>query len=229
MSATNRRAVLSWAIYDWANSAFVTTVVAGFFPVFLKQYWSAETDVTVSTLRLGTANSIASIVVAALAPFLGAIADKGSAKKRFLTVFTILGASMTFALYLVAQGDWQTAVVVYVAASIGFSASNIFYDSLIVSVSTDETSDRVSALGYSLGYLGGGLLFAVNVWMTQQPQIFGLTDAAQAVRVSFIMVALWWAAFTIPIMIFVKEPRSQGLRGLASRGGGLASAARHLR
>ena len=220
MADPTRKSVISWALYDWANSAYVTVVVAGFFPVFLKQYWSVGDAVTESTLRLGIANSIASIVVAALAPFLGAIADKGGAKKKFLAFFTFLGVVMTFSLYLVGQGDWQAAVFVYVVSSIGFSAGNIFYDSMIVGVSTDETSDRVSALGYSLGYLGGGLLFAVNVLMTQKPAMFGLADAAAAVRLSFIMVAIWWAVFTIPLMLFVKEPKSEGMGGFAAIGAG---------
>ncbi|MEE9268775.1 MAG: MFS transporter [Candidatus Krumholzibacteria bacterium] len=207
----NRKSVYAWAFYDWANSAFATTVIAGFFPIFFKQFWSTGADVTVSTLRLGTANSVASIVVAFLAPFLGAIADKGSAKKRFLFFFALMGIIMTAGLCLVSRGDWQLAIAVFVAASIGFSASIIFYDSLLVSVA-GRRMDYVSALGYSLGYLGGGLLFGLNVTMTRNPHWFGLSDASQAVRLSFVLVALWWAVFSIPIMLFVKEPQTPTLR-----------------
>jgi UMF1 family MFS transporter len=203
----NKRAVYGWALYDWANSAFSTAVIAGFFPVFFKQFWSAGADVTVSTLRLGTANSIASVAVAALAPFLGAIADRGGTKKKFLVFFAMMGVVMTGALYFVEQGAWQMAVVVYSIAVFGFASANSFYDSLLVTVATPERVDYVSALGYSLGYLGGGLLFALNVLATLKPHLFGLTNAAQAVRLSFISVAVWWAVFSIPVMVFVKEPK----------------------
>ncbi len=203
----NAKRVLSWAFYDWANSAFATTVMAVFFPMFFKKYWSAGTDVNTSTFQLGLANSLASIIVAALAPFLGAIADKGSAKKKFLLFFAAMGIVMTGSLYFVAMGDWPMAIAIYVLATIGFSGGNIFYDSLIVSVAEPKKMDIVSALGYSLGYLGGGLLLVLNVAMVQWPDFFGLSDESAAVRASFISVAIWWAAFSIPILLFVKEPR----------------------
>ena len=211
---TDKRSVWAWALYDVGNSAFSTTVLAGFFPVFFKQYWSAGVDATMSTLRLGTVNSVAAVIVAILAPFLGAIADKGSAKKKLLLFFAIMGIAMTGGLFFVQQGMWVAAVVVFATASIGFNGSIIFYDSLLVSVADRERSDFVSSLGYALGYLGGGLLFAVNVAMTMRPEFFGLADAAEAVRVSFITVAVWWAAFTIPIMVFVREPRVGGGLGV---------------
>jgi UMF1 family MFS transporter len=229
----NKKAVYSWAMYDWANSAFSTTIVAGFFPVFFKQYWSAGADVTVSTLRLGTANSIASVVVAVMAPVLGAIADRSSAKRRFLIFFAMMGVVMTGALYFVAEGAWPMAVVVYAAAYVGFASANSFYDSLLLTVSPRSRLDYVSALGYSLGYLGGGLLFAVNVAMTLKPGWFGLESAAQAVRVSFFTVSIWWAVFSIPIMIFVKEPAAERAsvvahirEGFAQLAGTLAQARR---
>lgn len=203
----DKKSVISWAMYDWANSAFATTVMAGFFPIFFKNYWSAGADVTESTLRLGMANSLASLVIVALAPVLGAIADQGGAKKKFLMFFAAMGVVMTGALYLVEQGAWQWAVLLYVMASIGFAGGNIFYDALIVLVSRKEKLDVVSALGFAFGYLGGGLLFAVNVAMTLSPQTFGLASAAEAVRVSFVMVAGWWAVFSIPVLLFVHEPR----------------------
>jgi len=199
--------IISWALYDWANSAFATTVMAGFFPIFFKSYWSAGVDVTESTFRLGLANSIGSIVIMLLAPLLGAIADHGGIRKKFLLFFTVMGVAMTGALYFVGQGKWELGALLYLGAAIGFAGGNVFYDALIVAVAPKGKLDVVSALGYSLGYLGGGLLFAINVAMTLWPQIFGLADAAQAVRVSFVMVAVWWAVFSIPVMMFVVEPR----------------------
>ena len=194
-------------MYDWANSAFATTVMAGFFPVFFKQYWSLGTDATVSTARLGLGNSLAGIVVAISAPVLGAIADRGSARKKFLLFFAIMGILMTMGLYLVAQGNWPLAILSYVLATVGFSGGNIFYDALITGITTDDKVDMVSSLGFSLGYLGGGLLFAINVWMTLQPATFGFSNAGEAVRFSFLMVGIWWALFSIPIFLFVPEKR----------------------
>ncbi len=202
-----KKKVISWAFYDWANSAFATTIIAGFFPVFFKQYWSVGTDVTVSTFRLGTANSIASLVVVALAPILGAIADKGGAKKKFLLFFAMMGVLMTCALYLVAEGNWGLAVLLYVFGIIGFSGGNVFYDSLLMDITSPRKVDFVSALGFAFGYLGGGILFAVNVAMTLRPELFGLAGRSEAIRLSFISVAIWWAVFSIPIFLFVKEPR----------------------
>lgn len=206
----SRRSVWSWALYDWANSAFATTVMAGFFPVFFKLYWSSGTSATEGTFALGIANSAASLLVAVVAPVLGAIADRGSAKKRFLALFTFIGAVMTSGLWFVAQGDWAMAVLLYVGGSVGFFGSLIFYDSLLVSVAPRAKWDSVSSLGFGLGYLGGGLLFVVNVLMSQMPGLFGLPDAAAAVKLSFVTVGLWWAAFSIPLFLWVEEPREGG-------------------
>jgi len=210
----DRRQKISWAMYDWANSAFATTVMAGFFPLFFKQYWAGELEVGESTFLLGNANALASILVVILAPVLGAIADRGGSKKRFLIFFAMMGVVMTGALYMVAQGEWGMALVVYILAVLGFSGSVVFYDSLLVEIAGDKELDTVSALGFSLGYLGGGVLFAFDVLMTLYPQSFGLEDTAQAVRVSFLTVALWWGLFSIPVMLFVQESKSYEPAGL---------------
>lgn len=209
MELDNRKSIVSWALYDWANSAFATTVMAAFFPIFFKRFWSAGVDPVESTAKLGLANSIAGMVVALCAPVLGAIADKGSAKKKFLLFFAFIGIVMTASLYMVAQGDWVLAIAVYVLATIGFSGGNIFYDSLLTSVASEKRMDFVSALGFSLGYLGGGILFAFNVLMTLKPAMFGFADAGAAVRFSFLSVAIWWALFSIPVFLFVREPAPQ--------------------
>lgn len=206
MSLAGRR--WGWAIYDWANSAFATTVMAGFFPVFFKHYWNADVAVTESTFRLGLANSMASLLIVLTAPLLGAIGDYLGRRKRMLMGFAFLGLLMTGGLYLVGEGEWQLAATVYVLAVFGFSGSNIFYDSLLPFVSSRDDLDRTSALGFSLGYLGGGLLLGLNVLMTLKPQWFGLTDAAMAVRLSFVMVALWWLVFSLPLMVLVPEPEN---------------------
>jgi len=205
MNAQNKK-IWAWSMYDWANSAFSTTVMAGFFPIFFEKYWSNPGDVIQSTYQLGLANSIASILIAALAPFLGAIADKGSAKKKFLIFFCYLGVVMTVGLFLVGQGEWQLALMLFVAATVGFMGANIFYDSLLPSVAPKEKVNYVSSLGFALGYIGGGLLFLVNVLMYLNPHWFGIADASEAIKLSFLSVAVWWGVFTIPLMLFVPEP-----------------------
>lgn len=207
---SSRKSMVSWALYDWANSAFATTVMAGFFPVFFKQYWSTGTSVTEGTFVLGVANSVASLLVAILAPVLGAIADRGSAKKKFLALFTFLGVLMTASLWFVGQGDWSMAVLLFVFGSVGFFGSLIFYDSLLVSVAPREKWDFASSLGFGLGYLGGGLLFLLNVLMYLMPTTFGLPDGATAVKLSFVTVGLWWALFSLPLFFWVEEPQEGG-------------------
>jgi len=204
----NKQAVWSWAFYDWANSAYSTTVMAGFFPLFFKEYWADPNNPTQSTFYLGMANSIASIVVAALAPLLGSVADQGSTKKKFLILFAFLGVIMTGGLWMVAQGNWQMAVFFYVLATIGFASGNVFYDALLPGLASEERVDVVSSLGFGLGYLGGGLLFLVNVFMYLKPEIFGIPDGATAIKLSFLSVAVWWAVFTIPLILFVPEPKN---------------------
>jgi UMF1 family MFS transporter len=208
----NKKAVWGWVIYDWANSAFATTVMAGFFPIFFKQYWSYGTDVNVSTAQLGFGNSIASLFVALMAPILGAIADKGSSKKKFLIFFAYLGVLMTAALFLVQKGQWAWAIFIYAMGIIGFSGANVFYDSLLPSVAGEEKIDYVSGLGFSMGYLGGGLLFLINVLMTLMPQKFGLPDATAAVRFAFLSVALWWGLFTFLTIFWVPEKKVSALK-----------------
>ena len=204
--------------------------MAGFFPLFFKQYWSAGADVTESTFHLGLSNSIASIIVLVLAPILGAIADRGGSRKRFLFVFASLGVVMTGAFYLVDMGAWGTAAALFVAATVGFSGANVFYDSLLTAVAGEDRVDFISALGYSFGYLGGGLLFALNVGMVLSPATFGLADASQAIKVSFVTVSLWWAFFSLPLFLFVKEPGAGDKRGIvASVSGGFRQLAETFR
>ena len=200
-----RRPVLAGAFYDWANSAFATTVMAGFFPAFFQRFWSLGVDPTISTSRLGFANGIAGFVVAALAPVLGAIADRCGRRKRFLIAWSLLGILGTGLLWFVERGEWGWAAALFVVGSIGFAAANVFYDALLLDVAREDELDRVSAFGYALGYLGGGLLFAFNVLMTVKPGWFGLADAAEAVRASFVLVAIWWLVFLLPLALQVRE------------------------
>jgi UMF1 family MFS transporter len=227
-SPGNRRTEFSWALYDWANSAFATTVLAGLFPVFFKQYWGSGVDAATSTARLGYANSAASLVIVLLAPVLGAMADAGGLRKRLLMFFALLGITATGGVWFVAQGEWWPAMGLFVIANVGFMGGNVFYDAMLVSVAPEDRRDRVSALGYALGYLGGGLLFAANVAMVVKPQTFGFSGVGAAGRAAFVSVALWWAVFSVPLVLFVHE-RHQRLRVVAAVVGGLRSLARTAR
>jgi len=213
MKNSKNRSVYAWAFYDWANSAYITTVVAGFFPIFFKEYFSTNVDVTISTAQLGFTNSISSLIVVLMAPFLGAIADIGGLKKRFLFLFAYLGILMSAALAFVGQGAWEAAIFIYVLGNIGFIGSNIFYDSLLPTVSKEKEVDFVSGLGFALGYLGGGILFAFNVLMVHDPAFFGLESKSEAIKLSFVSVALWWFLFSLPLLLFVKEKKNSKDKG----------------
>ncbi|MED6343701.1 MAG: MFS transporter [Pseudomonadota bacterium] len=204
-----KKDAISWALYDWANSAFATTVMAGFFPIFYKSYWASDLSNLESTAMVGYANSLSGLIVVLLAPILGAYADIGTKRKKLLLLFASLGILCTASFYFIPQGEWMLAALLYAIAAVGFSGGNVFYDSLIVSVSDNENRNRVSALGYSLGYLGGGLLFLINVIMFLNPQLFGIESQSNAVLLSFFMVAVWWAFFSIPLLRNVKEQESE--------------------
>ncbi|CAJ2376854.1 MAG: MFS transporter [Gammaproteobacteria bacterium] len=195
-----RRGVLSWALYDWANSAFATTVIAGFFPVFYSAL-SADLSARDSQFWFQITLAASSIAVAIAAPLLGAIADRGGGRKKFLAVFAMTGILMTAGLAWVHAGMWQVGLLLYALGSVGFSGANIFYDAMLVEVSEPHEFDLVSSYGFALGYIGGGLLFAVNVLMVTQPAWFGFADAGGAVSASFISVAIWWGAFTVPLLL----------------------------
>jgi len=209
MEIYKNKQILSWALYDWANSAFATTILAAFFPLFFKQYWASQIPVTQSTFQLGMGNAFASLVIVIIAPVLGAIADAGRIKKKLLLTFATLGICMSFGLYFVEQGSSLTAISLFVLAAIGFSGSVLFNDALITNVCEVKQYDRVSAFGFAMGYLGGGLLFAINVVMVTKPEWFGFASVTDAVRFSFLTVAVWWLLFSIPLWLFVHEPKPE--------------------
>jgi len=199
------KTTFSWALYDWANSAYATVIMAGFFPLFFKQYWSDTTDVSNSTFQLGLTNSIASTIIVILAPVLGAIADAGNLKKRLLLIFAMLGILMSAALYFVGQHEALLALTFFALSVVGFSGSIIFYDSLLTDVTEEINFNKVSSFGYALGYLGGGVLFAFDVYMTLNPESFGFKSSAEAVKFSFLTVSVWWFVFSIPLFLNVSE------------------------
>jgi len=205
LKETNK-SVISWILYDCANSVFYTTVMAGFFPLFFKKYWSLGADQNLSTQRLGWILALSGFVLAVLSPLLGVISDQKKYKKILLGLCMLVGVLLTLSLAFIPQGEWAAAAVVYGLALLFCTASTIFYDSLLVSVAEPQDYDMVSSLGYAFGYLAGGVLFAFNVLMYLKPELFGISSSTHAVLLSFVTVAVWWFLFSIPILVYVKEP-----------------------
>jgi len=190
----------SWAIYDWANSAYALIVMTAFFPFFLKhQLTIADPGLGITSL-LGYANSISGAIVVILAPALGAIADQLGAKKKLLAIFSVVGILATFSLSLVSSGQPLLAAGVFVIGNIGFSAANGLYDALILTVTSKDRLDRLSALGFSLGYAGSLILFVFGFLTALHPEWFGLADKIAAMRLIFILTAAWWLIFMIPLL-----------------------------
>lgn len=205
--------IFSWALYDWANSAFATTVMAGFFPVFLKSYWGHEVDPVVTTAQLGTTLSMAGLAMALLSPFMGVLADLRGNKKVFLFFSMLIGALCTASLAFLQMGDWLWALTLFGLAYMGFNASCVFYDSLLPSIARGTQMDYASSVGYSMGYLGGGVLFLLNVAWYLKPDFFGFSDGVTAVKASFVSVGVWWLLFSIPLFRNVSEPSVTKVKG----------------
>jgi UMF1 family MFS transporter len=215
----HRRELRAWILYDWANSAFMTTVIAAVFPIYYASVAARDLPPDVAASRFGWATTAALAVVAVLAPVLGALADYAALKKRLLFVFQTLGVLATMAMYFIGPGDWQLALWLFVLGNIGVSGAFTFYDSLLPHIARRDELDTVSTAGYALGYLGGGLLLAVNLLWIQKPEWFGFRDAGVATRVSFVSVGVWWMVFSIPLFRQVPEP---ALALAGARTGGLA-------
>ncbi|MBN1221090.1 MAG: MFS transporter [Anaerolineae bacterium] len=200
-----RKVVNSWAMYDWANSAFVTTIMATVLPVYYSNVAGADLPGNQATVYWGYTTSIALLIAALLAPILGAIADFSGVKKRFLAFFAAIGILSSALLYLVTTGDWFRASLFFIFGNFGFAAADMFYNSLLPHVARPGDIDQVSTRGYAFGYLGGGLLLAVNLAMIQF-----MADKGLAARLSFVSVAIWWAVFSIPLLRNVPEPPASG-------------------
>lgn len=196
----------AWAMYDWANSAFATSIMAALLPIFYAKVAARDLAPPTATAYWGYTASASLLLVALLAPALGAAADYLGAKKRFLAAFTIAGAAFTAALCLVREGQWWMASLLYAGAQVGFSGGLVFYDALLPHIAAERDMDRVSAAGYALGYLGGGILLLVNLLWIRHPEWIGLPDAASATRFSFVTVGVWWLIFALPLFIRVAEP-----------------------
>lgn len=197
----------AWALYDWANSAFATVVMAGFFPLFFKQYWAGNLPTTESTFWLGLGMTVASLVLILMAPLLGGLADALGWRKHLLAGLTVLGAGATVLLWWVPEGAWVWGLGLYGLGSLAFMAGMIAYDALLPTVADEASMARVSSLGYALGYLGGGVIFALCVLLALKPAWFGLSATTEGVRLAFVLTGLWWLVFALPLFFRVHEPK----------------------
>jgi len=204
--ALHRPELRAWALYDWANSPFITVVITAVFPIFFAKVAASGMSESDATSRFAIASSISLALIALLSPVLGAIADHAPIKKRFLATFMVIGALATSAMALIATGDWLLALVLFGIGQIGATGSFVFYDSLLPHVARDDEVDRVSTAGYALGYIGGGLVLALILFAVVKPTALGLPDTGAATRAGFVLVAVWWIAFSLPLFRRVPEP-----------------------
>ncbi|EFC91710.1 major facilitator superfamily MFS_1 [Dethiosulfovibrio peptidovorans DSM 11002] len=208
----NDRSILAWCLYDVGNSAFATTIMAVIYPIYFQQVAASTLSPSSATAYWGYASSLGLLIGAFLAPFLGTFADIRSIRKKFVAIFTALGAISALAMGSVESGDWKTALLFLVLGSVGFSGSAICYDSLLPHIAPVERMDEISTKGYAMGYLGGGTLLALNLGT------MSLFPGALGARLSFMSVGLWWIAFAVPLMIVVPEPQRAFPDGLKKMG-----------
>jgi MFS transporter, UMF1 family len=219
----------AWALYDWANSGYVTTVIAALFPIYFARVAAAGLPGEVSAQRFAVATSLAMATVALMAPFLGALADRSGRLKGLLGAFVALGVGSCAGLFFVGPGDWLRGLVLFGLGNVGITGSLVFYDALLRHLARDEELDRVSSAGYALGYLGGGVLLALQLAWVQWPRTWGFADAAQASRWAFLATALWWLLFSLPLLLRVKEPAAPAAPSTSARSGVLEQLRRTFR
>lgn len=214
----HRKDLRAWAMYDWANSAMVTTIVTAVFPIYFAKVAAAGLEPAKATKTLADATTIGLAIIAVLSPILGAIADRAGLKKRLLGISLLIGVVAVGLMFFIEQGEWFYAAVLFVVANIAVNASYVCYDSFLPHIARPEEMDRVSTAGYALGYVGGGILLALNLAWIQQPGWFGLphgegltpAQSTLPTRLAFLSVAVWWLVFSIPLFRDVAEPPATG-------------------
>jgi UMF1 family MFS transporter len=213
----HRPELRAWAMYDWANSAFATTMMAALLPVYYHQVAAVGLPEHLRTAYWGYTQTAALVVVAVISPLLGAAADRLGAKKAFLRFFMVFGLAGCVALWFATEGRWMLASAALVVGTIGFAGADVFYESLLPHIASPEEIDRVSTAGYALGYVGGGSLLALQLAWITWPSAFGLPDAGVASRLAFLSVPIWWVVFSIPLFRGVREPvKRPGSGGLGA-------------
>ncbi len=204
----HKQAIRAWTMYDWANSTFATTIMAAVFPVYFATLGAAGDSGAMMTSRWGFTTALAALIAAVISPILGTFADIRGSKKKFLTIFMLLGVIATALLFFPNQpGDWLIASIFFIFGNIGFAGSLVYYDALLPHVARVDEIDQVSSRGYMMGYIGGGILLAVNLFMIMfVPSLVPSLGTGLMTRLSFITVAVWWLVFTLPLLFKVKEP-----------------------
>jgi len=195
----------SWILYDLGNSAYSIIITAAILPIFFKSLTEAAMiEASRSTAYWGYSVSIATLLVAALAPILGAISDYRRYKKRFFLFFVLLGVIFTGALATIGEGQWLRCLIIYVFAVIGFTGANVFYNAFLIDVTSKKRMDWISSSGFAFGYIGSVIPFTISIFIVQNPSRIGV-DTMGATRIAFIITAIWWAAFTIPMLVHVRQ------------------------
>ncbi|MFC1504559.1 MFS transporter [Spirochaetota bacterium] len=194
----------SWILYDWANSAYSMAIMTAILPIYFKDIAAKDIPNYLSTSYWGYGNTVATLIVAILAPILGTLADYRDYKKRLLFIFFLTGIISTSMLTVVDRGEWLLCIIIYIISIIGFSGSVVFYDSLLVDVTTADRMDWVSSNGYAWGYLGSTIPFIISVVIILKSKALGLTTVF-ATKISFIITVLWWLVFSIPLFKNVKQ------------------------
>ena len=203
------REIKAWISYDLGNSAFATTVLAAFFPIFYNQYWSSNIDSTLSAQYLSWTLVISNLTLLFTAPLIGAITDISKSTKKLFISMVMISIIGTGLLYTLDAGLWLYALIFFGIANYFFSASNVIYDKILVQIASPGLFSKISGYGYAWGYFGGGFLFLINACMSLYPELFGLSSQAEAIRWSFITVSFWWFIFLIPLAVTYKEPSAK--------------------
>ncbi len=199
------REEISWILYDVGNSAFVLIVVTSIMPIYYKDYAATGFSSDEANSSFLYANTVASVIVAVLAPILGSLGDYRNGKKRFLGFFMLMGVVFTFAFIFIGQGMWLTALLLYVIATVGFAGSNVFYDSLLVDVAENERMDMISAHGYAWGYVGSTIPFIIAIAVMM---LGGNDNKIATTRIAFAITGVWWLFFSLPILFKVEQKYS---------------------
>ena len=202
----SRPELRAWAMYDWAVSGLQTVIMTAVFPIYFVKVAAADVGETAGLQLYARANVIAMVIVAAISPFLGAMADYAGAKKRFLAFFTMLGVVSTISMVGIDRGDIRMAETLFVLSMIGGTGCMVFYEGILPHIARRDEFDRVSTASYGLGYLGGGLLVTLNLLWIQKPEWFGLPDTTLPARLALASVGVWWAIFALPLFLKVPEP-----------------------
>ena len=210
----HRPELRAWAMYDWAASAMQTTIMVAVFPIYFVKVAGAGVAESGATQRLATINTLALVVIAILSPILGAVSDYRGNKKRWLALFMLVGVAAVLGMFFVDRGELDLGSLLFTISLIGVAGSYVFYEALLPHIARTDEIDRVSTAGYALGYLGGGVLLALNLAWIQRPDWFGLqsgpgltpSEATLPVRLAFVSVAVWWVLFALPLFRRVSEP-----------------------